>query len=139
MLGDPGSFTERVVLAVAMEASPWDKLVGPFIRTDGVQARLGISRRAIDAEVARRHLLRTITADGEHLFPLWQFDGAGLVDGLAEVVSLFSESSVDGWTVAAWLRTPDPVLDEPPIDALARGERERVHEVARAAAQSLAG
>ncbi|HET9874949.1 MAG TPA: hypothetical protein VFQ37_04190 [Mycobacterium sp.] len=137
VLGDPRSFAERAVHATAPEASPWDDLVGPFLRSDGVQARLGISRQAVAAKAARRRLLRTITADGEHLYPLWQFDCDHLVDGLAEVVSLFPESSVDGWTLAAWLRTPDPDLGEPPLDALARGERESVRIVARSAARSL--
>jgi hypothetical protein len=137
-LGDPRSFAERAVHATAPEASPWDELVGPFLRSDGVQVRLGISRQAVAAKAARRRLLRTITADGEHLYPLWQFDGDKLVDGLAEVLALFPESSVDGWTLAAWLRTPDPDLGGPPLDALARGERERVWTVARSAARSLA-
>ncbi|MGH3967204.1 MAG: hypothetical protein ACRDTV_03570 [Mycobacterium sp.] len=138
VLGDPRSFAERAVHATAPEASPWDELVGPFLRSDGVQARLGISRQAVAAKAARRRLLRTITADGEHLYPLWQFAGDQIVDGLAEVFALFPESSVDGWTMAAWLRTPDPDLGEPPLDALARGERERVWTVARSAARSLA-
>lgn len=137
VLGDPRSFAERAVHATAPEASPWDDLVGPFLRSDGVQARLGISRQAVAAKAARRRLLRTITADGEHLYPLWQFDGDRLVDGLVEALSLFPESSVDGWTLAAWLRTPDSDLGEPPLDALTRGERERVRVVARSAARSL--
>lgn len=137
VLGDPRSFAERAVHATAPEASPWDELVGPFLRSDGVQARLGISRQAVAAKAARRRLLRTITADGEHLYPVWQFDGDQLIDGLAELFSVFPESSVDGWTVAAWFRTPDPELGEPPLDALTRGERERVRTVARSAARSL--
>lgn len=139
VLGDPRSFAERAVHATAPEASPWDDLVGPFLRSHGVQARLGISRQAVAAKAARRRLLRTITADGEHLYPLWQFDVDHLVDGLVEVLALFPESSVDGWTVAAWLRTPDPDLGEPPLDVLARGEWERFGVAARAAARSLAG
>lgn len=137
VLGDPSSFAERAVQATAPEASQWDELVGPFLRSDGVQARLQISRQAVAAKAARRRLLRTITVDGEHLYPLWQFVGDRLVDGLAEVLSLFPEPSVDGWTLAAWLRTPDPDLDEPPYDALVRGEHERVQAAARAAARSL--
>lgn len=138
VLGDPRSFAARAVRATAPEASPWDELVGPFLRSDGVQARLGISRQAVAAKAARRRLLRTITTDGEHLYPLWQFDGGQLVDGLTELFSLFPESSVDGWTVAGWFRTPDPDLGVSPLDALARGERENVRTVARSAARSLA-
>jgi len=137
VLGDPQRFAVRAVLATAPEASPWDELVGPFVRTEGVQARLGITRQAVAAKAARRRLLRTITSDGEHLYPLWQFDDNRLIEGLDEVLSLFPESSVDGWTLAAWLRTPDPDLGEAPLDGLARGDLARVKGVARTAARSL--
>lgn len=138
VLGEPRSFAERAVRAHAPVASPWDELVGPFVRSEGVQARLEISRQAVAAKAARRRLLRTITADGEHLYPLWQFDGAGLVAGLPELLALFPEPVVDGWTLAAWLRTPDPDLGDTPLDVLARGELDRVRAVARTAARALA-
>lgn len=137
-LGEPRDFVERAVQASAPLASPWDSLVGPFVRTNGVQARLGISRQAVAAKSARRRLLRTITDDGEHLYPLWQFDHGGLVPGLPKILALFPESDVDGWTLAAWLRTTDPDLKEPPLDALTRGEVDRVRAVARTAARALA-
>jgi hypothetical protein len=138
VLGEPRSFAERAVHASAPVASPWDDLVGPFLRSEGVRARLQISRQAVAAKAARRRLLRTVTIDGEHLYPLWQFDGDHLVTGLAEMLALFPEQSVDGWTLAAWLRTPDPDLDEAPLDVLARGELDRVHAVAHTAARALA-
>lgn len=137
-LGDPRSFAERAVRANAPLASPWDELVGPFVRSEGVQARLKITRQAVAAKAARRRLLRTITVDGVHLYPLWQFDGDRLMDGLAEVLALFPERAVDGWTLAAWLRTPDPDLGEAPLDVLARGELDRGRAVARTAARALA-
>lgn len=138
VLGEPRSFAERAVHATAPLASPWNELVGPFLRSEGVQARLGITRQAVAAKAARRRLLRTITADGEHLYPLWQFDDGGLVAGLAEVLALFPEPVVDGWTLAGWLRTPDPDLGEAPFDVLSRGELDRAGAVARAAARALA-
>lgn len=138
VLGEPRSFAERAVHASAPLASPWDDLVGPFLRSEGVQARLKISRQAVAAKAARRRLLRTVTVDGEHLYPLWQFDGDRLVTGLAELLALFPEQAVDGWTLAAWLRTPDPDLGEAPLDVLARGELDRVSAVARTAARTLA-
>lgn len=138
VLGEPRSFALRAVRASAPLASPWDDLVGPFVRSEGVQSRLRISRQAVAAKAARRRLLRVVTVEGDHLYPLWQFAGDELVEGLAEVISLFAERAVDGWTLAAWLRTPDPDLGEAPLDALARGEHEHVGEVARTAARSLA-
>lgn len=51
---------------------------------------------------------------------------------------MFPERAVDGWTFAGWLRTADPDLDETPLDALARGEADRVRVAARTAARVLA-
>lgn len=138
VLGEPGSFAERAIHGAAPLASPWDDLVGPFLRSEGVQARLKITRQAVAAKAARRRLLRTITEDGEHVYPLWQFDRGRVVEGLPEILALFPERAVDGWTLAAWLRTPDPDLGEAPLDALLRGEGERVRTVARTAARALA-
>ncbi len=79
-------FAERAVRDLAPTASPWDELVGPFLRTEGLQARLGITRQAIAAKVARRRPLRMITSDGQHLYPLWQFGGDRLMDGLGKAL-----------------------------------------------------
>lgn len=138
VLGEPRSFGARAVYANAPLASHWDDLVGPFLRSEGVQARLSISRQAVAAKAARRRLLRTVTIDNEHLYPFWQFDGDRLVTGLAETLALFPEQEVDGWTLAAWLRTPEPELGEAPLDVLRRGELQRVDAVARTAARTLA-
>lgn len=139
VLGDPGEFAERAVHTLAPVPSPWDALAGPFVQTEGVQARLGISRQAVASKAARRRLLRVVTADGVHLYPLWQFEGRGVVGGLSDVLALFPEQAVDGWTLAGWLRTPEPELGEAPFDALIRGEGETVLTVARAAANTLGG
>lgn len=138
VLGEPRSFAERAIRASAPLASPWDELVGPFLRSEGVQTRLGISRQAVAAKAARRRLLRAITVDGQHLYPLWQFDHGELVAGLAGILAMFPERAVDGWTLAGWLRTPDPELDEAPFDALVRGDLDRVRAVASAAVRALA-
>jgi hypothetical protein len=138
-LGDPAEFAERAVHALAPLPSPWDELAGPFVLSDGVQARLGITRQAVASKAARRRLLRVVTSDGVHLYPLWQFAGGGVVRGLPEVLSLFPEEAVDGWTLVGWLRTPEPELEEEaPFDVLMRGEVEKVQAVARQAARSLA-
>jgi hypothetical protein len=138
LLGDPAEFAARAVQATAPAPSPWDELVGPFTLSEGVQARLGITRQAVAAKAGRRRLLRVITADGVHLYPLWQFDGNRPLAGLPEVLALFPEEAVDGWTLAGWLRTPEPELGETPLDALVRGDAGRVRDVARMVARLLA-
>lgn len=125
-------------MATSPIPSPWDELVGPFTRSEGVQQRLRISRQAVAAKAARRRLLRVITVEGDHLYPVWQFDGDQVLPGLAETLALFPESAVDGWTLAAWLRSSDPDLEEAPLEVLLRGEVDRVLDVARMAARTLA-
>lgn len=88
-------------------------------------------------KAARRRLLRVVTSDGVHLYPLWQFDRNTPVEGFAEILALFPEDVVDGWTLAGWWRTPDPDLGEPPFDALVRGEIDRVRAVARRASAAF--
>lgn len=138
LLGEPESFGERAVVAQAPVPSPWDDLVGPFLRSQGVEARLGITRQGVAARAARRSLLRVITADGVHLYPAWQFDDGGLLPGLGDLLPLFAEDAVDGWTLAGWLRTRDPDLDEAPLETLRRGDVARVLAAARTAAAALA-
>jgi hypothetical protein len=138
LLGEPESFGERAVVAQAPVPSPWDDLVGPFLRSTGVEARLGITRQGVAARAARRSLLRVITADGVHLYPEWQFDDGGLLPGLGDVLTLFAEDAVDGWTLAGWLRTRDPELGEAPLETLERGDVARVLAAARTAAAALA-
>ena len=138
LLGEPEDLADRALLAQAPLASPWDELIGPFLRSEGVQARLHISRQAVAAKAARRRLLRVFTSDGVALFPAWQFSEGAVVRGLAPILALFSEDIVDGWTVAGWLRTQDPELGGVPFELLLAGEVDRVQSVARSAARSLA-
>ncbi|MHB1446100.1 MAG: hypothetical protein ACYCTI_13175 [Acidimicrobiales bacterium] len=138
LLGSPEKLAERALAAQAPEASPWDELIGPFQRTNGVQARLGITRQAVAAKAARRRLLRVFTSDGVALFPVWQFDGSRVADGLAVVMALFPEDEVDGWTLGGWLRTQDAELEAVPMDLIRAGEGDVVRLVARRAAAALA-
>lgn len=138
LLGEPEELADRALLAQAPLASPWDELIGPFLRSEGVQARLGISRQAVAAKAARRRLLRVFTSDGIALFPAWQFIDGSVVSGLASILACFPEDAVDGWTLAGWLRTLDRELGDVPFELLVGGEIERVQSVARSAARSLA-
>lgn len=137
VLGDPDDFASRAIQATAPVPSPWDDLIGPCTTSEGVQSRLNVTRQAVAARAARRSLLRVITADGKHLYPTWQFRGSQVLSGLSDVLQLFPEEAVDGWTVAGWLRTPEADLGERPLDALKRGATARVLEVARTAAKAL--
>jgi hypothetical protein len=78
------------------------------------------------------------TSDDVALFPVWQFAGRSVIPRLAEVLSLFPEDLVDGWTLAGWLRTEDAELGAVPLNALVEGEGDRVLAVARSASAALA-
>jgi hypothetical protein len=140
LLGDPGALGERAVQALVPEPSPWNALLGPFTRTEGVQARLGgISRQAVASKAARGRLLQLVTQDGVRVYPIWQFMSDGQVlPGLPEVLATFRGSGIDNWTLAGWLRSVDPGLGEAPYEALVRGEAARVLAAARAARHTLA-
>lgn len=138
VLGEPEAYATRAVASSVPEPSPWNELVGPFTRTEGAMARLGgITRQAVASKAKRSRLLRLATSDGVYVFPVWQFVGGGVLEGLPEILPLFD--AVDGWTVAGWLRSVEPELGEAPADALLRGEVERVLRVARAASRMLSG
>lgn len=139
VLGDPEALADRALAAQAPVPSPWDERIGPFLRSEGVQARLGITRQAVAAKAARRRLLRVFTADGVALFPVWQFEDGWVVPGLPEVLALFPEKAVDGWTLAGWLRSIDVELGGVPLDLLRQGRGELVRAVARSAAAALVG
>lgn len=120
-----------------LDARALDSLIGPFASVESVAGRLGITLDDVTSRATQRQILRVISADGLDLYPLWQFDGDRLVAGLAEVLAFFPEDAVDGWTLAAWLRTPEPELGESPVDGLLRGAAASVKVAARTAARSL--
>lgn len=139
VLGDPEALADRALAAQAPVPSPWDEQIGPFLRSEGVRARLGITRQAVAAKASRRRLLRVFTVDGVALFPVWQFENGGVASGLPEVMAMFPEATVDGWTLAGWLRSVDAELGGVPLDLVRRGRGEAVRAVARSAAAALAG
>jgi len=119
----------------------WDEAIGPFYTSRQARRLLGdISRQALNERTQRRSILRVRTADGIDLYPAFQFDRGGLVRSLPEVLRLFPERIVDGWTLAGWLRAKHGALgDSTVIDWLRDGrEPEPVLDLARRAAARYA-
>lgn len=56
-------------------------------------------------------MLAMTTSDGKVLYPVLQFAGRDLIAGLADVLGVFRDVPVDGWTLASWLVSPSPDLD----------------------------
>jgi hypothetical protein len=126
--GDPATFgaPEQMadrMLAVVPVAHPWHEQIGPFYDTAGLTKLLGITRQAVADRVRRRRLLAVSTRDKRLLYPILQFDGPNVLAGLPDVLMAFTDTTVDGWAVAAWLTTPAAALgSRTPIDWVHAGE-----------------
>lgn len=109
-LGAPREVADRMLAVVPM-AHPWDEQVGPFYDTPGVVRLLGISKQAVADRVRRRTLIATITTNGRHLYPTFQFDRARIVPRISEVAAVFRSTPADGWAIASWFTTPAVTLN----------------------------
>lgn len=114
----------------------WDEAVGPFLKLEGVRARLGnVSEAAVLEAVSRGELL-ALPAE-TLLFPRFQFDGGfpGLPH-LPAVLSVLRTAFDSPWTQGLWLNSPVPSWSgATPAQELAAGHTGRVFTLARADAQ----
>lgn len=140
MLGAPREVADRM-LAVVPIAHPWDEQLGPFYDTPGVVRLLEISKQAVADRARRRTLIAAVTANGRHLYPTFQFDGARIVPQISEVAALFRHTPVDGWAVASWFTTPAATLNrQTPAEWLRAGkDSEPVTRLAADAAARWSG
>lgn len=108
---------------------------GPFFDTAGVLAWLGITSAELDERRAGHAILACSTAEGQQIFPTWQFQEDGtLLPGLRDVLETLASGTHDEWTWALWLtsRVPNQLdgksaeqwlaegLDPAPVTDLAR-------------------
>ncbi len=113
--------------------------MGPFYDTAAVAGVLGVSVSAVRGRRARGSLLALRTASGSWVYPAWQFDHGRVLPGLGPVLRVLSDG-VSGWTVAAWLRSPEAELDgRTPLEVLAGGDTDLVLLVASHAASGWSG
>lgn len=115
--------------------------LGAFYTTERVRKLLGgISRQAVSQRVGSHRLLRVTTADGEKLFPAFQFKGHDVVPGLQDLLKVLLDSGVDEWTVAYWLTARIGQLGEATaLDVLDSGDADRIAELRALAADDAAG
>jgi hypothetical protein len=105
----PAEELARRMLEVVPIPSRWDDLLGPFYSTRQVARLLGgVSRQAVADRRERGTLLGLKTADGEVVYPTFQFgEGNQVIPGLAEVIQSFTRrTGADDWTMAGWLVSP---------------------------------
>ena len=125
----------------AVAGAMWTDAVGPFYDTEGVMTLLGgVTKQAVNDRVRRHRLLALKTGSGRLVYPVAQFDGERVVDGLGDVLDVLVPDDTEAWMVASWLTTPDPDLnDRTPIEALRDGQRADVVRAARELSGALRG
>ncbi len=138
---DPQLLAREAADRAVDAAQAWIEHLGPMYDVDGVRQLLGrsgtpVSRQAVSK---RRGLLALATGSGRVVYPAFQFSGGSPVARLSHVLDVLPEHLVSRWTVASWLVSAEPELeDERPIDVLAYGRSEPVVGAARRWATALA-
>lgn len=137
-LDDAAAVAARLVVDTGEH---WREHLGGFYDTETVRRLLGSAGKPISKQAVskRRGLLALRTGSHRVVYPCFQFVDGRLVRGLDEVVDVLPERLVSRWTVASWLVSENPELDdERPIDVLAEGHTAPVFDAARSWARSLA-
>lgn len=138
---DPALLARQAADQAVDSAHAWVEHLGPLYGVEGVRHLLGrpgapVSRQAVSK---RRGLLALTTGSGRVVYPAFQFRGGTPAPGLGRVLTELPESIVSPWTVASWLVSSEPTLDDArPIDVLALGAPDAVVQAARAWAAALA-
>jgi hypothetical protein len=123
------------------DATRWQEHLGPCFDVNGVREVLGAPGRPVSKQAVsqRRGLLALATGSGRVVYPAFQFDGHGVVAGLAEVLELLPADLVSRWTVASWLVSDDIDIGSAPISLLLAGRQRPVLEAASQWAEALSG
>lgn len=124
----------RTILEQAIADRRWVARIGPALSQRDVARLLGKSPQAVAQD---RRLLRLRQRDGRPAYPVFQFEGRGQIEGVAEVVAALSPA-VEPLTIAAWLVGPNTALGgKRPLDLLradwAQPVVDAAHRYARAA------
>lgn len=81
----------------------------PFYDTGGLTTWLGVSHQEIQVRREERTILGCPTAEGELIYPVWQFqDNGELLPGLPSVLMVLSSGIDDSWTWALWCQASVP-------------------------------
>ena len=134
LLGRPEELGARVAEAIPAP-SRLAEAVGPVYRQASLAAAWGCSRQAVSDLIKRRRLLTVTTSDGHVVVPAFQL-GPDLrpLGGMADILAVLSPEVVDDWTLASWLRQPQPRLHGASvIDRLAAGDGASVMPLIEAA------
>ncbi len=111
---------------------PFDKAIGPFYDVTGAAHRMHVSQEIVQARARNHEVLACPTAEGDVVFPTFQFASDGTtLPGLDHVLTALAAGTQDRWQVALWLTTPNEQLKgHTPSEALKEGASAAVQKVA---------
>jgi hypothetical protein len=115
----------------------WMKLLeaeGGTLTSEQVAERLGRSRQAVHQRQRKGQLLAVAGPRGV-LYPVWQFSGGSVLEGLADILEALGDTPAP-MAVQFFLTGRGALEGDRPLDALRAG---RVDDVKRAAAEFAAG
>jgi hypothetical protein len=102
----------------------WSETLGSLLSESQAVALLHLrSSRALSALVKKGEVLGLPTREARVEFPAFQFTKHGSVKAeIPEIISIFRHAVETPFTIASWLKTPKPYLENrTPIDWLERG------------------
>ena len=141
---DPEIAGQRAATTVTA-GQVWATLAGPFTDSAGAADALGgITKQAVSQRVASGSILglRLATSGSARdrlVYPTWQFHPTVLTH-LPLVLAAAGwdpARAVTGWTIAAWLTTPDPDTELTAVQLLRAGQVDTVLAAAAQVAESL--
>lgn len=91
----------------------YHRQVGPFLDEDEAQLLLGLDGAKLRELVSRKEVIALLW-EGRLVFPQWQFGKNGLpLPVIGKVIRIFGDSA-STFQIAAWLKTPQPFLEDVP-------------------------
>ncbi|WP_162824140.1 hypothetical protein [Peterkaempfera bronchialis] len=119
------------------DPSVWSARIGPVLTRLQAEHRYGAKIMSMAEEGG--DLLALRTSDDVIVYPAYQFDDRGPVEGWHEVLAAFRDRTDVSWTVAAWANTPLAVLGSRSVaDALSAHNKKEAVVAAYAAARRWA-
>lgn len=116
----PSSGRARALCSGCHPRLAWADVVGPAYTPLQIAWLLNLTTKGVAANAG---LLALEQPGGQIVYPTWQLDDGRLLPGIAEVVEVLGPVVATTWTIAGWLRSPQPDLgDAIPYELLVDGD-----------------